>query len=82
MEKQDKKKENELEAANLYNEKIAKEDLDYAKENADFTFVIMHWGDAYATKPNKEQEKIADFLIDNGANAILGITQQQSSQCK
>ena len=72
MEKQDKKKKNELEAANLYSEKIAKEDLDYAKENADFTFVIMHWGDAYATKPNKEQEKIADFLIDNGANAILG----------
>lgn len=72
MEKQDQRKKNELEAANLYSEKIAKEDLDYAKENADFTFVIMHWGDAYATKPNKEQEKIADFLIDNGANVILG----------
>lgn len=72
MEKQDEKKKNELEAANLYSEKIAKEDLDYAKENADFIFVIMHWGDAYATNPNKEQEKIADFLIDNGANAILG----------
>lgn len=72
MEKQDQRKKNELEAANLYSEKIAKEDLDYAKENADFTFVIMHWGDAYATKPNKEQEEITDFLIDNGANAILG----------
>lgn len=72
MEKQSDKKKEELKAANMYSEKIAKEDLDYAKENADFIFVIMHWGDTYATKPSKEQEKIANFLIDNGANAILG----------
>ncbi len=72
MEKEDSKKKQELEAANLYSEKIAKEDLKYAKENADFIFVIMHWGDTYATTPNKKQKEIANFLIDNGANAILG----------
>jgi len=72
MEKKDSKKKEELEAANLYNEEIAKEDLKYAKENADYILVIMHWGDTYATKQNKQQEKIADFLIENGANIILG----------
>lgn len=72
MENENSKTQKELKAANMYNEKIAKEDLEYAKENADFTFVIMHWGDAYATKPSKEQKNITNFLIENGANAILG----------
>lgn len=72
MENESNKTKKELNTANIYSEKIAKEDLEYAKENADFVFVIMHWGDTYATLPNKEQEQIADFLIENGANAILG----------
>ncbi len=62
----------DLESLNIFNEKIAKEDLKYAKENADYIFVIMHWGDDYATRPSKDQEKIADFLVENGANVILG----------
>lgn len=72
MEKENSKTDKELQAANMYSDEIAKEDLDYAKENADFIFVIMHWGEAYSTTPNEEQEKIADFLIKNGANVILG----------
>ena len=72
MENENSKSKEELEAANMYNNKIAKEDLEYAKENADFIFVIMHWGDVYSTSQTKEQEEIADFLIENGANAILG----------
>ena len=32
----------------------------------------MHWGDVYSTTKNDEQKKIADFLIENGANVILG----------
>lgn len=72
MEKENSKTDKELQAANMYSDEIAKEDLDYAKENADFIFVIMHWGEAYSTTPNEEQEKIADFLIENGANVILG----------
>lgn len=72
MENENSKSKEELEAANMYNDKIAKEDLEYAKENADFIFVIMHWGDVYSTSQTKEQEEIADFLIENGANAILG----------
>ena len=57
---------------NIYSEESAKKDLEYAKENADYIFVIMHWGEDYATNPSKEQKEIADFLIENGANVILG----------
>lgn len=72
FENQNSKTEDELDSANLYNSEIAKEDLEYAKENADYSIIIMHWGDAYSTKPNKEQQNIAKFLVENGADMILG----------
>ena len=62
----------EIDRANIYNSEIAKKDLEYAKENADYSIIIMHWGDAYSTKPNKEQQNIAKFLVENGADMILG----------
>lgn len=72
FENQNSKTEDELDSANMYNSEIAKEDLEYAKENADYSIIIMHWGDAYSTKPNKEQQNIAKFLVENGADMILG----------
>ena len=72
VENQGKKSEKELQSLNIYSEKIAKEELEYAEENADFTFVIMHWGEPYATEPSKEQKNVADFLVENGADVILG----------
>ena len=72
VEGQKNKTKQDLEALNIYSEKIAKQDLEYAKENADCIFVIMHWGEPYATSPSKEQREIADFLVENGANVILG----------
>ncbi len=66
------KSKKDLESLNIFNEKLAKEELEYAKENADYIFVIMHWGNDYETVPSKEQEKVANFLIENGANVILG----------
>lgn len=72
IENQASRNKEELEGLNIYSEEIAKEELEYAKENADYIFVIMHWGDPYATSPNAEQKQIADFLIQNGANIILG----------
>ena len=72
FENQNSKTEDELDSANLYNSEIAKEDSEYAKENADYSIIIMHWGDAYSTKPNKEQQNIAKFLVENGADMILG----------
>ena len=32
----------------------------------------MHWGAEYRLKPTTEQEDLAEFLIKNGANVILG----------
>ena len=72
VEEQASKTTEELEGLNIYSEEIAKQELEYAKENADYIFVIMHWGDPYATNPSEEQKQIADFLIQNGANVILG----------
>lgn len=72
FENQNSKTKEELDSANIYNSEIAKKDLEYAKENADYSIIIMHWGEAYSTKPNKEQQNIAKFLVENGADMILG----------
>lgn len=63
-------------------QKLLKKDLEYAKENADYSIIIMHWGDAYSTKPNKEQQNIAKFLVENGADMILEIMHQQFKKWK
>ena len=72
FENQSSKTKDELDSANMYNSEIAQKDLEYAKENADYSIIIMHWGDVYSTKPNKEQQNIAKFLVENGADMILG----------
>lgn len=48
---------------------------DLAKAKAlepDLIAVMIHWGVEYQTKPNDYQKKVADFLIENGADLILG----------
>lgn len=72
VENQESKTKDELDIANVYNEETVKKDLEYANENAEYNIIIMHWGDAYATKPSKEQKEMAKFLIENGADMILG----------
>lgn len=72
VEKQEEKSKEELESANVYDEKKVKEDLEYANKNADYNIIIMHWGNAYSTKPSKEQKNMAKFLVENGADIILG----------
>ena len=57
---------------NIYNEEQASSDLAYANENADFTIVLMHWGDVYKEEPNSTQKAQAQFLVDNGADIIIG----------
>lgn len=50
-----------------------KSKIDQAKaEGAEAIVVSMHWGVEYQTKENAEQDKIADFLIANDVNVILG----------
>lgn len=47
--------------------------LDQAKAtDADLIVVMIHWGIEYKTKQNAYQEKVAQFLFDNGADVVLG----------
>ena len=36
------------------------------------TIVFMHWGNEYQAKPTKKQIELAHWLIDAGANAVIG----------
>ena len=58
---------------NLIDKDLIKEHLQKAKElDPDLICVSMHWGVEYRTKQNTEQETLADFLFENGADIILG----------
>ena len=60
-------------AVNLIDKSLIKSQIELAKEqNPDLICVSMHWGIEYQTKANKEQEKLADFLFENGVDIILG----------
>ena len=56
---------------NYYDEEKATEDLNYAKENAKFTIVLMNWENKN-DKVSKSQKKITDDLISKGANVVVG----------
>ena len=58
---------------NLIDEEKIVKDLGKAKEkNPDVIVVNMHWGIEYQTSPNKEQERLAALLFENGVDIILG----------
>ena len=64
--------DNVTKGINIYNEEMVKQDLEYAEENADFSVVLMHWGDVNRNEPNNTQKAQARFLVDNGADLIIG----------
>lgn len=43
-----------------------------ASREADLTIVYVHWGEENQTSSNEEQENIAHFLADAGADIIIG----------
>ena len=58
---------------NLIDEDLMLEQINLAKEqDVDLICASMHWGAEYAQKQNKEQERLADFLIKNGVKVIIG----------
>ncbi len=58
---------------NLIDEDLIAKQIELAKEqNPDMICVFMHWGIEYQTKQNKTQNKLADFLFQNGVDVILG----------
>lgn len=66
----------EVKAPNIVNyidkEQILK-DIDMAQcMFADIIIANMHWGDEYKLYPNKEQKDLAEFLINNRVNLVIG----------
>lgn len=60
-------------SVNLIDKELIKNHINIAKQqNVDVICVSMHWGVEYRLKQNSEQEKLADFLFENGVDIILG----------
>ena len=52
--------------------KIAEEIRKTRAAGAEMVVVAMHWGVEYVLLPNSVQEKLAQFLIDEGVDMIIG----------
>lgn len=58
---------------NIIDETKMKEDIAYAKENnADVIIAYLHWGNEYARVQSQRQEVLADMLLNEGVDIILG----------
>lgn len=58
---------------NMMDTAIIAVDLVTAKEvNPDVIIAIPHWGIEYQTLPSKEQRRMAEWLIENGVNHVIG----------
>lgn len=67
------KTKKELEAVSIYSEEQVKKDIKYAKENgAEYIIVMIHWGEAISSTVNQAQKNMANFLVENGVDMILG----------
>ena len=61
-----------IEVAYIDKDKIRKE-LELAREKgAEFVIATMHWGIEYVLLENNVQRNLADYLIENGADMIIG----------
>lgn len=73
LDNESQKSKDELNCVNIYSEKQVKSDIKYAKEkDAEYICVMIHWGDAITQTISDEQKKIAEFLVDNGVDLIIG----------
>ena len=58
---------------NLIDKDLIAADAKRAKDQgADVVVACMHWGSAYQSTPNKEQQELTDFLFQNGVDVIFG----------
>lgn len=73
MDNEQARNKEELNCVNMYSEEKTLEDIEYAKEKgAEYICVMIHWGDAITETVNSEQKEIADFLVENDVDLILG----------
>lgn len=65
--------DDEKKCVNIYSKSQVKSDIEYAKENgAEYICTMIHWGDAITQQVTKEQKDIANFLVGEGVNLIIG----------
>jgi poly-gamma-glutamate synthesis protein (capsule biosynthesis protein) len=58
---------------NMINDSVILQDIAKAKAtDPDLIIACMHWGIEYQRLPNKEQRRLAQLLIDNGVEIIIG----------
>jgi len=60
---------------------ILKEALEKSK-NTDFTIVLPHWGTEYELTHSDSQRETAEWLIDNGADMIIGTHPHVVQDCE
>lgn len=61
-----------VEVALIDKERMAREIKQTREAGAEIIVVAMHWGIEYVLLQNRNQEELADFLIDNGVDLIIG----------
>ncbi|MCH5235060.1 MAG: CapA family protein [Muribaculaceae bacterium] len=61
-----------IEVALIDKEKIKSEIAKARARGAEIIVVAMHWGIEYVLIENNVQDELADFLIDNGVDMIIG----------
>lgn len=59
-------------AVDMLDREAVAADLKRADEMADFLIVCPHWGSEYVLQQTSEQEEWARFMVENGADLILG----------
>lgn len=60
------------EVALIERDKMAKEIKEARRQGAEIVVVAIHWGVEYVLLPNANQKSIANFLIDQGVDMIIG----------
>lgn len=61
-----------IEVAMIERDRIADEIKKTREAGAEIVVVAMHWGIEYVLLPNKYQTDLADFLVDQGVDLIIG----------
>ncbi len=58
---------------NIIDENKIKQDIEYSKDNnADIIISFMHWGGEYQRDPSASQRNLADMMLNEGVDIILG----------
>lgn len=60
------------ENVSVYQRETAKEEITYAKQNADFVIVWMHWSSINQSFASTNETELADELVELGADMIIG----------